>query len=125
MRKGLVKAFTCVTDCLLDRGEPTEHMIKVYMGLSEDKQPDLVERFFRKKANIAGVVSMIMEIASWDDEIYGGDNWFREWMDNDEEEDEPTCRNDDEFVLVARKCGYPAAAEMLSFMSTPICLPLS
>jgi GNAT superfamily N-acetyltransferase len=125
IRKGLIKACEHVADCLLDDLEPTEGMIKFYMGLSEDKQPDLVERFFRAKTNIAGVVGMIMESASFSDEIHGY-GWIRKWMDDEEEEeDEPACRNDHEFVLVARKCGYPAAAEMLSVMSKAMCLPLS
>ncbi|KIW66500.1 hypothetical protein, variant [Phialophora macrospora] len=124
IRKGLVKACRHVAVCLLNGFEPTERMIKVFMGLSEDKQPDLVEKFFRKKANIAGVVGMIMQKASWDDEIHG-DGWIRELIDDEEEEDEPTCRNDHEFVLVARKCGYPAAAERLGVMSKGVWLPLA
>ncbi|EXJ57952.1 hypothetical protein A1O7_05375 [Cladophialophora yegresii CBS 114405] len=125
MRKGLVAVYRRFEECLIDREEPTKRTIKVYMEFDAEEQPHLVYTFFRNKANIAGVASTVLELASWSDEIRG-DGSIQELREDVGTEHDPTCRNDHEFVLVARKCGYAGIVKWLSIGTLAnISLPLA
>ncbi|KAJ9609416.1 hypothetical protein H2200_005743 [Cladophialophora chaetospira] len=125
MRQGFVNACGHVSDCLLDRLAPDYSTVRFYMSLAQDQQSALVTKFFKNKANIKGVVGMILDKAWSDDEIHG-DGWTKEMREDDDEDyDEPECRNDHEFALVARKCGYPSVAYFLTTTSNELILPLS
>ncbi|OCT50898.1 hypothetical protein CLCR_08144 [Cladophialophora carrionii] len=125
MREGLVAVYRHVAACLINRMEPTKRMIRMCMDFSDDEQPDLVYVFFRNKANIAGVMGTVLETASWSDEIHG-DGSIQEAREDGEGENKPNCRNDHEFVLVARKCGYANIIKWLNVKTAKrIVLPLA
>ncbi|ETI27352.1 hypothetical protein G647_09542 [Cladophialophora carrionii CBS 160.54] len=125
MREGFVAVYRHVAACLINRMEPTKRMIRMCMDFSDDEQPDLVYLFFRNKANIAGVMGTVLETASWSDEIHG-DGSSQEAREDGEVENKPNCRNDHEFVLVARKCRYPNIIKWLNVKTAKrIVLPLA
>ncbi|OQV01525.1 hypothetical protein CLAIMM_06866 [Cladophialophora immunda] len=111
-REGYVRLCGHITSCLFASRPPHETTIELTAETIEEK-PASIQMFYKCGGSIAGLITCIFGLASWDDEIYG-DGFLLEFLDEDGMlEEEAKCRNDHEFVLVARKCGYDRTVENL------------
>ena len=113
VRTGLVRLCGHITNCLLARRPPEEGGVE-FVFETEDDEPAYVEKFFKCGGKIRDVMYNIFEGAMFSDDVYG-DGFVLE-MEEDCEKKEPKCRNDHEFVLVARMCGYEGKANLLSVL---------
>ena len=82
--------------------------------------PQDVEKFLKFGGDFTGVVSVVIEETFFGDDIFGHGSNKEQLEEYEEELDEdemiPKCRNDPEFVLLARKLGTSHQAEILSKM---------
>ncbi|KIX94691.1 uncharacterized protein Z520_09737 [Fonsecaea multimorphosa CBS 102226] len=112
-REGCIRLCCHITDCLDVCSPPDKASIGVHVDAEKDN-PICIDKFFKCGGNIEGIMFHIFEEALGDDEIFG-DGFLHELDEDCLWYEEEKCRNDHEFVLVARKCGYGDMAKALKF----------
>ncbi|OAP59781.1 hypothetical protein AYL99_04783 [Fonsecaea erecta] len=104
-REGGMRLCNHIACCVHDAcNVPNETTIDFIVETKEDK-PNFIEKFFRCGGSIQALMRCVFQMAVQADDMYG-DGSVQDWDEGRIYRDLEPCRNDHEFVLVARKCGY-------------------